>query len=224
MDLSVVKERIEAQCQGWSGSAHWSWQRNLLAKVPSIRDICILGVYHGRDTAYAAALLREFRGEGYHITAVDLFQDDPCEDWPDDKRALTWEEAGFGKSPTLERAQANLDALGLSDAVTFLKRDAVAFLEETDQDFDLIYIDTSHDYESTRKTIEAALPRLRPLGMLSGDDFSDQGTWGVERAVRECCTNVRVYAGVIWYAAKCEFKGFTDEALEAAPPSPPRPQ
>ena len=205
MDLLALRERINAQCEGFSTDIHWLWQQRTFTKVPSIREVCILGVYHGRDTAYAAALLQALRGDDFHITAVDLFSDAPCEDWPEEKRHLTWEEAGFGPAPTLERARQNLASLGLDQNVTFVKADAEHFLRETAESFDLIYIDTSHDLETTRRTIQAALQHLRPLGILAGDDFSDQGTWGVASAVREVCSNVRVFANTIWYAAHCEF-------------------
>ncbi len=73
--------------------------------------------------------------------------------------------------------------------------------------FDLIFIDTSHDYETTRDTILAALPRLTDSGVLAGDDYSDEGTWGVKRAVRELCPQHFVYMDWIWYAPKSCFVG-----------------
>lgn len=202
--LDDMKNAIEAQCRGWSGDRHWQWQAQLFEKVPTIRDVCILGVYHARDTAYAAALLKAL-GREHRITAVDLFSDEPCADWPDEKLGMTWEEAGFGPAPTIENARMNLTNLGLAENVELVRSDADSFLDNTDKTFDLIYIDTSHDYDTTRRTIQAALPRLRELGILAGDDFSNQDTWGVEKAVREACPTVRVFADWIWFAPKVEF-------------------
>jgi len=205
MDLDTLRAQIDAQCRGWSGDRHWAWQRTLFTQVPYLRRVCMLGVYDGRDTAYAAALLAALRKDGFSIAGVDLFSDAPCADWPEEKRGLSWEEAGFGPAPVLEHVAGNLRALGLDEYVTLHRQDAVAFLTETGAEFDLIYIDTSHDYKSTRDTIQAALPRLHDQGILAGDDFSNQATWGVKQAVEEACPTVRVFADWIWYAPKNEF-------------------
>lgn len=197
-----VREQIDFVCAGWTDAKHWNFQRELLSKVSSIREVCMLGVYMGRDTAYMAAHLADLRADGYHITAVDLFSDEPCADWAPEKRGLTWEEAGFGKPPAIEIVRNNLDTLGLGAHVSLVKQDACAFLRDSNQTFDLIYIDTSHDYETTRDTILAALPRLSEIGVLCGDDYSDEGTWGVKRAVTELCPEHRVFMGWIWYAPK----------------------
>ncbi len=206
MALDPFQGKINDQCPGFTGDAHWLWQERTFTAVPSIRDVCMLGVYYGRDTAYAATLLERLRGEDFHVTAVDLFSDAPCEDWPEEKRGMTWEEAGFGPAPTLETTQANLCALGLDTHVTLVKSPAEEFLRTTDQEFDFIFIDTSHDYETTKRTMQLALKRLRPLGLLAGDDFSDKDTWGVRKAVTELCPNVRTFMTWIWYAAGAEFK------------------
>ncbi len=210
MDIQELKERIDTQCKGWSGDVHWVWQNQLFSKIPTLRDVCILGVYFGRDTAYAAAWLAMFRGEDFSITAVDKFSDTPCADWESGTEDKTWEEAGFGQAPSVEQTRDNLTTLDLADHVTLVKADAMQFLRETDKSFDLIYIDTSHDYETTRNTIQLALKKLRPLGLLAGDDFSDEGTWGVAKAVREVCPKVRVFKDWIWYAAGCELRVLDD--------------
>lgn len=204
LDISV-KERIDRVCKGWATVTHWAWQQQLLGKVTSIRRVCMLGVYMGRDVAYMAANLADLREPPFHITAVDLFSEEPCADWPEEKRGQTWEEAGFGSAPQLEVVRQNLESLGLGGHVTLVKQDGAAFLRECGETFDLIYIDTSHDYETTRDTILAALPRVGPTGILAGDDFSDEGTWGVKKAVTELCPEVREFQGWIWFAPKALF-------------------
>lgn len=200
-----LQEQIDLVCHGWADAKHWNFQRELFTKIPSIREICIVGVYMGRDTAYMAAHLSALHGDEFHITAVDLFSDQPCADWPEEKRGLTWEQAGFGSAPQLGAVRQSMETLGYDKRVTLVKQDAAEFLRSTDQEFDLIYIDTSHDYETTRETILAALPKLRATGVLAGDDYSDEGTWGVKRAVTELCPQHRVFMNWIWYAPKVFF-------------------
>lgn len=206
MPLDItVKEQIDHVCHGWADLKHWTWQQQLLTKLPNLRKICMLGVYMGRDVAYMAAHLADLRQPPFHITAVDLFSDQPCADWPEEKRGLTWEQAGFGSAPQLGAVQQNFETLGLANHVTLVREDGEVFLRNTTETFDLIYIDTSHDYETTRDTILAALPRLDKMGILAGDDFSDEGTWGVKKAVTELCPEVRIYQNWIWFAPKALF-------------------
>lgn len=205
-----VRKQIDVVCAGWSGIKHWTFQQEILTKMPHLCNICMLGVYLGRDTAYMAVHLEHLRPGGHHITAVDLFSDAPCADWAPEKRGLTWEQAGFGPAPAMEAVRKNLSLLGLDAHVTLVKQDACSFLRSTGQIFDLIFIDTSHDYETTRDTIRAALPRLSDAGVLAGDDYSDEGTWGVKRAVSELCPRHSVFMEWIWYAPKSLFTAPTD--------------
>ena len=201
-----VREQIDLVCAGWTDAKHWNFQRELLSKIPGIRKVCMLGVYMGRDTAYMATHLGDQRPDGHHIDAVDLFSEEACADWAPEKRGLTWEEAGFGQAPAMEKVRQNLGLLGLDANVTLHQQDACEFLRNSQDTYDLIYIDTSHDYETTRDTILAALPRLSEVGVMCGDDYSDEGTWGVKKAVTELCPDHRVFMGWIWYAPKPFFK------------------
>jgi len=202
----ALKAAIDRVCRGWSSEVHWSFFNQILGKVSTIRKICILGVYFGRDTAYMATILRHLGRDGFHITGVDKFSDAPCADWAPDQRGKSWEEAGFGPAPRIDVTRANLEALGLMDHVSLHAATAEDFLDTTGEVFDFIYVDTSHDYATTRDTILRALPRLTPQGLIAGDDFSDEGTWGVAQAVRELCPGVRVFGNWIWFGAGVEFK------------------
>ena len=165
-----------------------------------VRDICILGVYHGRDIAYLAEALRHRGKSEVRITGVDLFDDVPGADWPEEKLGLTWEQAGFGQAPSLDRATSNLTQLGLDSCVDLHKGSATDFLAERRDAFDVIYIDISHDYESTRDAITMSMQAIRPSGWLCGDDYSDLGTWGVKRGVNEIFRHPQVYFDWIWLA------------------------
>lgn len=194
-----VRATIDAACLGYSGLAHWVFFRALLASR-RLRDICILGVYHGRDLAYLATLARHLGRRDIRLTGVDRFIDAPCADWPDHLRGFDWERAGFGPPPSLERARANLTALGLVDSVDLVQSDAEDFLASAKQQFDVAYIDTSHDYETTSRTIAGAVKALRSGGIVAGDDFSDAGTWGVASAVRNAFSQPEVFGGWVWLA------------------------
>jgi len=52
------------------------------------------------------------------------------------------------------------------------------------KDFDFIFIDGAHDYDSVRYDIKVAFSALKPGGFLCGHDFHSEG-FGVMRAVNE---------------------------------------
>jgi methyltransferase family protein len=69
-----------------------------------------------------------------------------------------------------------------------------------DGELDVVYIDGDHSYEAVRADLEAYAPKVRPGGLLAGDDYGVEGWWqgGVTRAVDEF-----VAAGgatVVWIA------------------------
>ncbi len=70
---------------------------------------------------------------------------------------------------------------------TILRMTAVAAVQETPDDFDLVFIDANHEYTQVRDNILAWLPKVRPGGILSGHDYTDEIPMfsGVKRAVDE---------------------------------------
>jgi predicted O-methyltransferase YrrM len=85
----------------------------------------------------------------------------------------------------VEEARMNLRRLGLGHSATFLcgKSTDGKILERLPTEIDVIFIDTSHLYESTREEIAAYIPRLRPGGyMILHDTISFPG---VRHAVAE---------------------------------------
>jgi hypothetical protein len=148
----------------------------LLSCAP-VERLLILGVYRGRDIDYMLDIARGF-GRSLHVVGVDKFSDDCCEDWPRDRRPLNWQQAGFGAPPSFEAAKANLGKLGFADSVTVYKERDEIFLAACRERFDAIYLDTSHDYATLARQSRQTVGLLTEDGLLCGDDYSEQGTWG----------------------------------------------
>jgi predicted O-methyltransferase YrrM len=136
---------------------------------------------------------------------VDLFSSKPGKDWGEEKRSLTWEEFCGMPSPEMEKAKNNLTVLELFENVKLIKSKDSDFLKKTKEKFDFIYLDTSHDYETVKISIDLSRNCLNENGVIGGDDFSDSGTWGVASAVKESFENFTQH-GVCWLSSYSNYK------------------
>jgi hypothetical protein len=203
---NLSKQQIDNHCTGYSGEIHWRFFKKVL-RNPAIKAICVLGVYYGRDIGYMATILHDKKRTDWKVTGVDKFEDSAGTDWPEEKRGLKWEEAGYGPAPSLEKARECLASAGVVEGVELRKDTAENFLKEGKEKFDFIYIDIAHDYQTTRDTIRLAMMRLKDGGVIAGDDFSNVGTWGVARAVEEAFSKFGLYGNWIWRASKSDYRG-----------------
>jgi SAM-dependent methyltransferase len=180
---------------GYSSPHHYAAFRHLLA-ARQIETLLIVGVYFGRDICFILDAARRLK-RPVVVTGCDKFSDDACNDWPEEKRGLNWHQAGFGAAPSLEVAQANVAKYGQA---TLIKARDEEFLAACPDRFDAIYLDASHDYESVKRQIAQSRRLLNPGGFLFGDDYSDEGTWGVKRAVTEFAPDHELMFGWLWLA------------------------
>jgi len=191
---------ISRDVRGYSDARQYSFFRSLFA-LTDVSRVLILGVYFGRDIVFMLETSRRC-GRPITITGVDKFSDDACADWPAAQKLSTWSEAGFGPAPSLAAAEANINRFRGETDIRLIQRPDEEFLLACREKFDFIYIDTSHDYETVRRQLRRALPLLGPGGLLAGDDYSDQGTWGVRRAVSEAAPGHALFANWIWIATR----------------------
>jgi SAM-dependent methyltransferase len=69
-----------------------------------------------------------------------------------------------------------------------------------DEYFDWIYVDGNHYYEFVKQDLELWFRKIKPGGLIAGDDYSEPGWWedGVRRAVDEFADS----HGVQWVTVK----------------------
>lgn len=187
---SELKEGVP----GWSEIAHFVFFRELLKVKPNAR-ILVVGVYHGLDLRYLAGIAQDL-GQEIHLTGVDLFEDRPCADWPEELRGKTWEEAQGVLPPNEEAARRNCPS------ALIVKGDSVDFMSKCAPcSFDIIILDASHDELSLLLEIGAARRILAPGGILCGDDYTwNCPTAGVDKAVQALLPNHLVWRDRIWIA------------------------
>jgi predicted O-methyltransferase YrrM len=83
-----------------------------------------------------------------------------------------------------------------------------------DETFDWIYIDAGHDYAPAKKDSVAALPKLKPRGLLVYNDFTHFSSlelivYGVKRAVIETALENRM----VFTHFAFDYRGYYDIAL-----------
>lgn len=190
---------ITRRIPGYSDAKHYAFFKSLFGRT-GIRSILVLGVYHGRDIAFMQSVLAgrtiALDGDAVWIVGVDKFTDTACADWPQERAAMGWDEAGFGLAPDFAAARANT----ASDHVSLIRSDDEAFLATTAMRFDCVYLDTSHDYATVKRQLGHMQRICAPGALICGDDYSDAGRWGVKSAVADSFNRSYLFADWIWFA------------------------
>ena len=113
--------------------------------------------------------------------------------------------AGSWYGGTLGKSQASMDTIYKSvlsrfrsqirSGVVEVHRDisAKSCFQFSDNYFDWIYIDGNHKYEFVKMDLEMFLPKVKPHGLVAGDDYDSPGWWqdGVTKAVDEAVAGGR---------------------------------
>jgi methyltransferase family protein len=156
-------------------------RRRLLRMLPKGSVGAEIGVWRGD---FSAEILRTVRPAKLYLVDPWLLRTEP-----------KYEHAMWGGAT--EQAQLN-DVLRFvrerfreeiaAGVVEVVRQDsATAAAAFPAEHFDWIYLDGDHTYESVQRDLEAFVPKLKPAGVITGDDYDNEGWWenGVRRAVDE---------------------------------------
>jgi len=174
---------------GWMSESDLSILCDLVQSLPPESKVIEIGTYDGRSLCCMALASPKTIFYG-----IDKFLDQWCDDWPEDKRHLSWPEFTSGyEAPDIERTQKNVDTLGLTNVI-LLKGDSDSFHERfEDESIDMVFIDSSHDYVTVRRTLELYLPKVKSGGIVSGDDYGKVKVHkAVDEIIKYLCTNDKV--------------------------------
>jgi predicted O-methyltransferase YrrM len=139
-------------------------RRALYQLVASFKPARVLeiGTHIGASTLAIARSLATHSGPGAHLTTVDIADvNDPA----------------HGAFARLGRAspRESLARAELSDRVTFIAKPSSEFLQETDERFDLIFLDGDHAAPAVYREFAQALKCLAPNGAILLHDFYPEG-------------------------------------------------
>lgn len=186
IDIPTSRLRLDKALaiSGWMNQDELEWLANEASRV-SVSRVAEIGSWMGRSTR---ALADNIGPEGV-VYAIDTWNGSPeCgaieklpEDWIFDQFRLN-----------LQDLDGRVNAIRLSSSR------AAAIAKSESEQFDLVFIDADHSYESVKADILAWRPLVRPGGILAGHDYSS--TWpGVIKAVNELVPGAKRGAGSIWY-------------------------
>ncbi len=186
---------------GWSDARQYLFFKSLLGA--GVRRVLMTGVYRGRDLSFLCDVaLRYHPKTRFEFVGVDKFDAGPCADWPENKRGLSWEAAGFGPPPDIDFARRMLEHVRGINSIELIKGDAVEYMKNCGRFFDGVYHDTSHDFDTCSREFGAVSKVTHELSIISGDDYSNAGTWGVKRAVEQHFKAHRVLFDWVWVSSR----------------------
>ncbi len=160
---------------------HRQERARLLRRLPKRSVGVEIGVWAGD---LSAAILRAVRPTRLHLL-------DPWAYAPDER----YEQAWYGGARA--GSQAEMDEVyervlqrfetEIADGAVVIHRSTSAetVVGFEDSSLDWVYVDGNHLYEYVRTDLELFAPKVRPGGLLAGDDYGAAGWWddGVRRAV-----------------------------------------
>ncbi|HYM63489.1 MAG TPA: class I SAM-dependent methyltransferase [Gaiellaceae bacterium] len=171
---------------------HRRERAQLLQRLPERSVGVEIGVWAGD---FSAAILRAVRPTRLHLV-------DPWTFAPEEPYAQAWYGGARASSQAdmdevYERVRQRFEH-EVGDGVVVIHRStsAEAAVRFEDASLDWVYVDGNHLYGYVRTDLELFAPKVRPGGLLAGDDYGAAGWWddGVRRAVdRFLVTEVGAY-------------------------------
>ena len=194
-DYDYEAKELREDIPGWSSGAQVGFFDNLVLELPDHANVLVCGVYHGMDL-HILENKASLHGKPINLVGVDLFSNQPYDDWNEEQKKIgTWERGLGWPSPSMEKAKA------ICPSAKLITCNSSNFMRLTQTGFHAIYLDTAHDYENVKEEIKASANCLYPGGLLCGDDYKQTiPTYGVDRAVRELLPRHHVLFDRIWLA------------------------
>jgi len=169
------------EIDGWF---RWrSGQEEAVLRFPEKSCFVEVGTYLGRSLCSLAEIVED-SGKSILLVGVDTCRGSGPEG-PNliDYHGAAAAEGGGTFAGALHR---NILDCGYGDAISLIIAESLgASRLFADESIDWVHLDARHDYESVRADIAAWLPKVKPGGWLSGDDYDELKFPEVVRAVGE---------------------------------------
>lgn len=182
------------EIEGWF---RWrSAQEEAVERFPAGSSFVEVGTYLGRSLCSLGEVV-ERSGKSFTVIGVDTCRGNG----PEGRQGKDYHGAAVarGGGSFAGALHRNVLDCGYGDAITLIIADSVAASRLfTDASLDWVHLDARHDYASVQADILAWLPKIRPGGWLSGDDYDELKWPEVVRAVGELLPGASVWSTGQW--------------------------
>jgi len=163
--------------------------KQIITELQDGAHVVEIGSWKGRSTAFLAIEIIN-SGKNIKFDCVDTWQGSPVHQ-PGGPFADTFVANGSLYEHFLENMKP------VENHYTPFRMTSVeAAALYKDKSLDFVFIDADHEYEPVREDILAWLPKVKPGGMIAGDDYV--GDWpGVIRATNELLKPLQI-SGTTW--------------------------
>ncbi len=155
-----------------------------------------VGTYLGRSLCSLGEVV-ERSGKTFSVIGIDTCRGSgPEGPTRKDYHGAAVTQGGGTFAGTLHR---NVMDCGYGDMITLIVSDSVtASRLFGDASIEWVHLDARHDYASVKADIEAWLPKVKPGGWLSGDDYDEIKWPDVVKAVSDLLPGARAWSTQQW--------------------------
>ena len=173
-----------------------SAQEEAVKNFPAGSQFVEVGTYLGRSICSLGEVVKQ---SGKKISVIGI---DHCQgSGPEGRRGKDYhgdavKNGGGSFAAALHR---NVLDCGLGDTIRLIVSDSVSASQLfAGASIDWVHLDARHDYASVKADIEAWLPKVKPGGWLSGDDYDKQKWPEVVKAVNDVLPGAKEWTNQQW--------------------------
>ncbi|HSP62098.1 MAG TPA: class I SAM-dependent methyltransferase [Pyrinomonadaceae bacterium] len=182
------------EIDGWF---QWrSAQEEAAQRFPEGSCFVEVGTYLGRSLCSLGEVVEQ-SGKTFTVIGVDTCRGSG----PEGRRQKDYHDAAVaeGGGSFAGTLHKNVLACGYGDVISLVIADSVtASRLFADASVDWVHLDARHDYASVKADIQAWLPKVKPGGWLSGDDYDELKWPEVVKAVAELLPGAKAWSNQQW--------------------------
>ena len=160
-----------------------SFYEMCLKAVPENGTLVEIGSWRGRSTSCMGSLIKNTNRN------VKFYSVDTWEGSDEEEHIKLIQELKSQGKTLFDEFQENIKSCGVNDVIIPIQSTSILAAEQfEDNSLDFVHIDASHEYEDVLNDIKSWYPKVKPGGMITGDDYIS--CWdGVVKAVDEYFNN-----------------------------------
>lgn len=184
----------------WTEIPGWfkwrSAQVEAVEQFPETSRFVEVGTYLGKSICSLAEIVQH-SGKAFKLIGVDTCQGSgPEGPQQKDYHGHIVEQYGGTFAGALHK---NILDCGYSDLITLIISDSTTASQLfANASLDWVHLDARHDYDSVRNDIRSWLPKVKPGGWISGDDFDDEKWPEVIKAVKDELPEAHSWSTLQW--------------------------